>query len=75
MSDVIAYVDANMADMKDFLAEVVKKLPAPVRLQIDGTLRKTLILVFQCCDTGLEVSECTFLCLCGCGVVLMDFAV
>eukprot|EP01034_Spumella_vulgaris_P038188 gene38188-47148_t len=35
LSDVIAYVDANMADMKDFLAEVVKKLPTPKRLQID----------------------------------------
>lgn len=54
MSDVIAYVDANMADMKDFLAEVVKKLPTPKRLQIDGRLRKSLILVFECCDTGLE---------------------
>eukprot|EP01034_Spumella_vulgaris_P027260 gene27260-33954_t len=54
LSDVIAYVDANMADMKDFLAEVVKKLPTPKRLQIDGTLRKTLILVFECSRTGLE---------------------
>ena len=55
MSDVIAYVDANMADMKDVLAEVVKKLPTPKRLQIDGRLRKSLILVFDCCDSGLEV--------------------
>eukprot|EP01031_Cornospumella_fuschlensis_P037374 gene37374-45383_t len=33
MADVIAYVDANMADMKDFIAEVTKKLPAPKRLE------------------------------------------
>ncbi len=55
LSDVIAYVDANMADMKDFLAEVVKKLPQPKRLQIDGTLVKSLVLVFECSRTGLEV--------------------
>lgn len=34
MADVIAYVDANMADMKDFLADVVKKLPNPKRLEV-----------------------------------------
>lgn len=54
MADVIAYVDANMADMKDFLADVVKKLPNPKRLEVVGTLRKTLILHFECCHTGLE---------------------
>lgn len=54
MADVIAYVDANMADMKDFLAEVVKKLPNPKRLEVVGTVRKTLILHFECCRTGYE---------------------
>jgi hypothetical protein len=54
MADVIAYVDANMADMKDFLAEVVKKLPKPKRLEVVGTLRKTLILHFECVNTGYE---------------------
>lgn len=54
MADVIAYVDANMADMKDFLAEVVKKLPAPKRLEVVGTLRKTFILHFECVRTGYE---------------------
>lgn len=54
MADVIAYVDANMADMKDFLADVVKKLPKPKRLEVVGTLRKTLILHFECCHTGYE---------------------
>jgi Tfp pilus assembly protein PilO len=32
--EVIAYIDANMADMKDFLAEVSKKLPTPKRLEV-----------------------------------------
>lgn len=38
MADVIAYVDANMADMKDFIAEVAKKLPAPKRLEVSRSL-------------------------------------
>lgn len=54
MADVLAYVDANMADMKDFLAQVTKRLPQPKRLEVVGTLRKTLILHFECCRTGLE---------------------
>jgi hypothetical protein len=54
MADVLAYVDANMADMKDFLAQVTKRLPQPKRLEIVGTLRKTLILHFECCRTGME---------------------
>lgn len=54
MADVIAYVDANMADMKDFLAEVVKKLPKPKRLEVVGTLRKTLYLHFECIHSGYE---------------------
>eukprot|EP01038_Epipyxis_sp_PR26KG_P003966 gene3966-5686_t len=54
MADVIAYIDANMADMKDFLADVVKKLPNPKRLEVVGTLRKSLILHFECVRTGYE---------------------
>lgn len=52
--DVMAYVDANIADMKDFVGDVVKKLPAPKRLEVVGTLRKTLILHFECVHTGYE---------------------
>lgn len=52
--DVVAYVDANIMDMKDFVGEVVKKLPAPKRLEVVGTLRKTLILHFECVHTGYE---------------------
>jgi hypothetical protein len=43
-----------MADMKDFLAEVVKKLPKPKRLEVVGTLRKTLVLHFECVHSGYE---------------------
>jgi hypothetical protein len=43
-----------MADMKDFVGEVVKKLPVPKRLEVVGTIRKTLILHFECVHTGYE---------------------
>lgn len=52
--DVKAYVDQNMADIKDFVGEIVKKLPNPKRLEVVGTLRKTLILHFECVHTGRE---------------------
>lgn len=32
--DVIAYVDKNIADVKDFVGEIVKKLPLPKRLEV-----------------------------------------
>lgn len=32
--DVIAYVDAHVADLKDFIGDVVKKLPTPKRLEV-----------------------------------------
>lgn len=51
---VIAYIDANIKDVKDFLGDVAKKLPAPKRLEVVGTLRKTFILHFECCHTGRE---------------------
>lgn len=40
--------------MKDFVGDVVKKLPAPKRLEVVGTVRKTLILHFECVHTGYE---------------------
>jgi len=48
------YVDANIAEVKDFVGEIVKKLPTPSRLAVQGTLRKTLILYFVCVHTGRE---------------------
>jgi hypothetical protein len=52
--EVVAYIDANIKDVKDFLGDVAKKLPAPKRLEVVGTLRKTFILHFECCHTGRE---------------------
>jgi len=52
--DVIAYVDKNIRDVKDFVGEIVKKLPLPKRLEVVGTVRKTLILHFECVRTGRE---------------------
>ena len=52
--DVIAYVDKNIKDVKDFVGEVVKKLPLPKRLEVIGTARKTLVLHFECCKTKKE---------------------
>ena len=52
--DVKAYVDANIAEMKDFVGEIAKKLPSPKRLEVVGRMRKTLLLHFECVHTGRE---------------------
>jgi len=52
--DVIAYVDKNIRDVKDFIGDVVKKLPIPKRLEVVGTVRKALVLHFECAHTGYE---------------------
>lgn len=52
--EVKAYVDQNIADVKDFVGEIVKKLPQPKRLEVVGRMRKTLILHFECVHTGRE---------------------
>ncbi len=54
IDEVIAYVDRNMHEMKDFLALIAKKLPQPTRFEVHGTLRKALILHFECCVTKQE---------------------
>ncbi len=50
--DVSAMMDKKMADLKDFVGEVVKKLPQPCRLVVVGGVRKTLVLHFKCARTG-----------------------
>jgi hypothetical protein len=40
--------------VKDFIGDIVKKLPTPKRLEVVGNLRKTLILHFECARTGYE---------------------
>ena len=51
---IVAYIDANIRDVKDFIGDVTKKLPTPKRLEVVGTLRKTFILHFECVHTGRE---------------------
>lgn len=52
--EVKAYVDANIAEIKEFIAEVAKKLPQPRRLEVMGKFRKTLRLQFACVRTQRE---------------------
>eukprot|EP01038_Epipyxis_sp_PR26KG_P004367 gene4367-6179_t len=52
--EIVAYIDRNIKEVKDFLGSVVMKLPLPGRLEVVGSLRKTLILHFVCSKTGLE---------------------
>ena len=54
MGDVEKYVQDNIADVKQFLGTVVKKLPQPTKLTVDGKLRKSLKLHFVCVRTGYE---------------------
>lgn len=53
MAEVIAYVDANMADMKDFIAEVAKKLPAPKRLEVRIFLAPAFIMLLIAIGTKI----------------------
>jgi hypothetical protein len=54
MDEVEKYVQDNIADVKQFLGTVVKKLPQPEKLTVEGKVRKTLLLHFSCCrhNTG-----------------------
>jgi len=54
--DVVKYIDSNMAEMKEFLATVAKKLPQPQKLSVIGRVRKTLRLHFICPRSGKELS-------------------
>jgi hypothetical protein len=53
--DVIAYVDAHVADLKDFIGDVVKKLPTPKRLEVCLSVSLTLCLSLS---LTLSVSLC-----------------
>lgn len=41
-------MDKNIAMLKDFLAEVVKKLPVPIKFTAEGLVRRKLTLYFDC---------------------------
>jgi len=51
------YVDQNVEMLKYFIADVVKKLPVPVRFSTEGRIRKTLQLHFTC---GLMFERCLY---------------
>jgi hypothetical protein len=53
-NDVSLVGPVTVSVVKDFVAEVAKKLPTPRRLEVVGTLRKTFILHFQCVRSGYE---------------------
>lgn len=46
--DLRKYVDENVSELKDFIAQINKKLPIPKRFSTKGRIRKTLILEFVC---------------------------
>ncbi|MHA2114583.1 MAG: hypothetical protein ACXABM_03725 [Candidatus Thorarchaeota archaeon] len=51
------YVDQNVEMLKYFIADIVKKLPVPVKFSIEGRIRKTLELHFTC---GLQHERCLY---------------
>ncbi len=52
VDDLIKYVDDNVSILKDFIADVTKKLPVPIGFSIKGKIRRTLILEFACSANG-----------------------
>lgn len=54
--EVNALMDSKIADLKDFVGEVVQKLPQPVQLVMVGGVKKTLQLHFRCARTGVTVT-------------------
>ena len=51
------YVDQNVEMLKYFIADVVKKLPVPVKFATEGRIRKTIHLHFTC---GLKHERCLY---------------
>jgi hypothetical protein len=51
------YVDKNVAMLKTFIADVVKKLPIPIRFTAEGRVRKTLKLHYVC---GIQTDRCLY---------------
>ena len=49
---LMEYIDDNIAMVKDFIADIIKKLPTPNSFDTQGRIRKTLILNFVCDEEG-----------------------
>ena len=52
-----AYVDKNVEILKTFIADVVKKLPIPIRFSTEGRVRQTLQLHYVC---GIQKERCLY---------------
>ncbi|MFX0123847.1 MAG: hypothetical protein ACFFAE_09435 [Candidatus Hodarchaeota archaeon] len=55
--DLKAYVDDNVAELKDFISQIAKKLPIPSEFSTEGHIRKTMKLHFTC---GLQHDRCLY---------------
>ncbi len=52
VEDLEKYVDDNISELKEFIAEIAKKIPTPRSLSTEGRIRKTIILHFVCDKEG-----------------------
>lgn len=48
LQDIREYIDSRIAEVKDFIAEVVKKLPLPCSFSDEGLIIKKITLYFEC---------------------------
>ena len=55
--DLKAYVDENVAELKDFISQIAKKIPIPHEFSTEGRIRKTMKLHFTC---GMQDERCLF---------------
>jgi hypothetical protein len=55
--ELMKYVDENISMIKDFIADIAKKLPIPQTFSTEGRIRKTIILHFVC---DKESDRCLF---------------
>ncbi|MHA2028988.1 MAG: hypothetical protein ACW99Q_06330, partial [Candidatus Kariarchaeaceae archaeon] len=55
--ELLAYVDDNIDMLKNFIADIAKKLPVPKTFSTEGRIRKTIILHFVC---DKETDRCIF---------------
>ncbi|MFX1507047.1 MAG: hypothetical protein ACFFDC_13210 [Promethearchaeota archaeon] len=55
--DLKAYVDENVAELKDFISQIAKKIPIPYEFSTEGRIRKTMKLHFIC---GMQNERCLF---------------
>ncbi|OLS23771.1 MAG: hypothetical protein HeimC2_25100 [Candidatus Heimdallarchaeota archaeon LC_2] len=57
LDDLRVYFDENLDLLKEFIAEIAKKLPIPVTFSTEGRIRKTLLLHFMC---QIQTDRCLY---------------